>query len=235
MTVVAGADGCRSGWICIRKDLDTCTISDDAYETADALIHHQPAPAVLAIDIPIGLCSDGARHCDRLARQHLGRLRSSSVFPAPLRPLLKARTWEEAAHICKQLSGKSISKQVWGIFSKVREVDRLLGSEPGLQDRIAEVHPEVCFWAWNGETAMPFSKKSPEGRDSRQALVDDHFGESAFVAVRRKYRMKDVATDDILDAFAALWTAERIIRGQARTLPATEVRDPIGLRMRIMY
>lgn len=40
-----------------------------------------------------------------------------------------------------------------------------------------------------------------------------------------------MGTDDILDAFAALWTAERIFRGHARTLPDAVLRDSLGLRM----
>ncbi len=39
-----------------------------------------------------------------------------------------------------------------------------------------------------------------------------------------------VADDDIVDAFAALWTAERILRGDACTLPAAPPRERSALR-----
>jgi predicted RNase H-like nuclease len=82
---------------------------------------------------------------------------------------------------------------------------------------------------------MRFSKKSVEGRRCRRALVDAHFGPAAFDDVRRKFLVKCVATDDIVDAFAALWTAERIFRGLVKTLPEGEARDAKGLRMEIVY
>jgi predicted RNase H-like nuclease len=36
-------------------------------------------------------------------------------------------------------------------------------------------------------------------------------------------------------AFAALWTAERILRGEARSLPPEPSSDSVGLPMRMMY
>ncbi|MFL5635521.1 MAG: DUF429 domain-containing protein, partial [Gemmatimonadaceae bacterium] len=45
----------------------------------------------------------------------------------------------------------------------------------------------------------------------------------------------DAADDDILDAFAALWTAERVARGAAITLPhADPPMDSVGLPMRML-
>ena len=55
-------------------------------------------------------------------------------------------------------------------------------------------------------------------------------------AEQRSSRM--IATSamfDILDAFAALWTAERIAAGRARTLPEQPPMDDTGLPMRIVY
>jgi predicted RNase H-like nuclease len=69
----------------------------------------------------------------------------------------------------------------------------------------------------------------------RAALVDADFGPVAFLAVREKYRVKSVGTDDVFDAFAALWTAAHIFPGQARTLPTAVSRDRLGLRMEIVY
>ncbi len=233
MVLVAGADGCRAGWICVRRDLETGTISAEVYKTAHALIYQEPPPATLAIDIPIGLPERGARCCDRLARQQLG-LRRNSVFPAPLRSVLRAATWEEAAQISQRVCQKGISKQARGICSKVRDVDLLMNADPRLQQRVREVHPEVCFWAWNGNRPMPFAKKTAEGFADRRALVRRGFG-SAFDAVRKQRLAKDVCRDDILDAFAALWTAVRIFQGRALSFPAEELCDARGLRMEIVY
>jgi predicted RNase H-like nuclease len=42
------------------------------------------------------------------------------------------------------------------------------------------------------------------------------------------------APDDLLDALAAAWTAERMGRGLALTLPVEPARDPLGLRMEMV-
>lgn len=62
-----------------------------------------------------------------------------------------------------------------------------------------------------------------------------HFGEDAFDSVREQVRGKGVATDDIADAFAALWSANRILIGAADRLPAASQYDSLGLPMHIWY
>jgi predicted RNase H-like nuclease len=44
-----------------------------------------------------------------------------------------------------------------------------------------------------------------------------------------------VAADDIADAFAALWTANRLFAGIAQRLPSHAIRDSHGLPMHIWY
>ena len=94
---VAGADGCRAGWVVFR----VCGIS----KTSEALyaetsmkverglsnmLRDRPAGLVsFGIDIPIGLIDD-SRECDLKARELLGKPRSNSVFPAPCRASLSA-------------------------------------------------------------------------------------------------------------------------------------------------
>jgi predicted RNase H-like nuclease len=50
-----------------------------------------------------------------------------------------------------------------------------------------------------------------------------------------RYPVGLVAHDDILDGLVALWTAERIVRGEARTLPEDPPVDRYGLRMEMVY
>lgn len=40
-------------------------------------------------------------------------------------------------------------------------------------------------------------------------------------------------TDDLLDAFAALWTALRIVDGTALEIPTVPERDELGIPMRM--
>jgi predicted RNase H-like nuclease len=156
------------------------------------------------------------------------------VFPAPIRPVLAARSWEEACAIRSRVEGKRMSKQAWGIVDRIRAVDGELRARACLRQRVREVHPEVAFQGWNG-APLPSGKRSPPGREQRRRLVDRYFGPAAYEAVRARFLVRDVAHDDILDAFATLWSAERILRGTSRSLPERPPIDRCGLRMEIVY
>lgn len=227
-----GVDGCKAGWIAIARDGDD-GIDARCVATAAELFEATPHPDIVAIDVPIGLPDAGLRACDREARRLLGP-RRSSVFSAPLRGLLAARSWEEACAIRRRIESKGMSKQAWGIVAKIREVDALLRSRPALRGRIREVHPELSFRIWRGED-LAHSKKQAAGRRERRDLVDPHFGVGAFDAARAVVPRKHAADDDLLDAFAALWSAERILRGEAVALPAWRVVDGCGVGMEIVY
>jgi len=234
---VAGVDGCKSRWLCIARDLLTGGIEAQLFESAAQLADQDPLPGVIGWDIPIGLTEDGdGRVCDRAARLVLRAPRASSVFTAPIRAALAARSQDEASRITAQrCAGRRVPAQAFGIYAKVREVDDLLAARPSLRGRIREVHPEVCFWAWNGGVAIRASKKSEAGQRERVALVEAQFGAGSLARVRAQLAPLRAAADDILDAFAALWTAERIARGVARTLPEKPLCDARGLQMEIVY
>lgn len=93
-----------------------------------------------------------------------------------------------------------------------------------------EVHPEVCFYFWNGKRPLRYSKKSGFGFMERFRLIDSVFSGAAAV-VRDAVPRADASDDDILDAFAALWTAKRIRTGIAVRLPARDQSDAFGLPM----
>ena len=61
------------------------------------------------------------------------------------------------------------------------------------------------------------------------------FRSHAFADLRGGYRRGAVADDDLLDAFAALWSAQRLARGEARVLPSSPELDGTGLAMEILY
>jgi predicted RNase H-like nuclease len=229
--LAAGADGCSGGWICVTCD-GSGAVESSCFETAEALLAQQPRPDALAIDVPIGLPGRGARECDRAARAALGR-RRSSVFPAPPRPVLAAASWEEACRIREGIEGKRMSKQAWGIVAKIRAVDEALRREPARAQWVREVHPELCFARWRGAPLAHPKKRAP-GRAERLALVAAHFGADAFAAARLRHPRREAADDDLLDAFAALWSAERMLRGDAVSLPPSPPLDAFGLRMEIV-
>ena len=82
---------------------------------------------------------------------------------------------------------------------------------------------------------MAHKKKSKEGQAERYNLIVEYFGAEAVKETRTKYLTKHVGDDDIYDAFAALWTAERIYNENARVIPDPSPLDMMGLRMEMWY
>ncbi len=227
----AGVDGCKAGWLCVARE-GPGPITSACFASAEDLLRQEPRPDVLAIDIPIGLPERGPRECDRAARKVLGP-RRNSVFSAPLRAMLGASSWPQACAIRGRLEDRKMSKQAWAIVPKIRQIDAALRREPARAAWVREVHPEVSFWAWSG-AAMSHAKRKRPGHLERLALVSEYFGLAAFSSARLRYTKREVADDDILDAFAALWTAERILRGEGVRMPPDPPRDREGLWMEIV-
>lgn len=232
--LVAGADGCPGGWVVMALDLGNDAIWTRLCRTAEELVHLVPEPAMLAVDIPIGLPERGPRACDVEAARLLGPARRSCVFPAPIRPALGAPTRRAANALTRGLDGRGVSAQSWSIVPRIATLDRLLS--PALQRRVVETHPELAFLAWNGGRPLPHAKDTDPGRHERVRLINNHFGPKALESARAILDPADVADDDLHDAFAALWTADRIVAGTAVRIPADEPpADGLGLRMEMWY
>ena len=243
--MLIGVDGCRDGWVAVSR-VDSGQFRWRRIDTLADLFPEgkrgtprgcpfpmdEVLPRVVAVDIPIGLTRRGARLCDGEARARLGP-RRCCVFTPPIRPMLAARSHAEASAIRRRLEGKGMSIQAWGIVRKIVEVDRLLRRHPKYRRIVREAHPELCFSALNGGRPIAERKKSPEGHRRRVDLLRCAYG-SAILRALADRRTLGCEDDDILDAFATLWTAERIHRGQATTLPAEPPCDAHGLRMEIV-
>jgi len=189
----------------------------------------------LALDIPIGLTNSGPRECDKLARRLLGHPRRSSVFPAPIRPALEAQNRKQADEITRSIDGRGVGAQAFGLYARIREVDEIMRSDAQARGRIYEVHPELCFMAWNGGKPIKESKKSHLGMSIRLELIQSHFGKEVMKFIREVRQPSVVADDDIYDAFAALWTAERIQSGIAQVVPNPPGIDARGIQMGMWY
>lgn len=232
MTWVAGVDGCRAGWVVVLlKDRRARPHSPEVrlFQRWQEILAQTPSPAVLAVDIPIGLLDrprPGGRRCDQEARQLLGR-RASCVFSPPARSLFRATSYA-------QVRSRGLSAQAFGILPKVREVDRLM--TPGLQKVVREAHPELAFLHLAGHP-MRYNKKTASGRRERLRALKKRFPDVAgpFRQSLKRFRRQDVAPDDLLDAFALAWTALRVARGTAGRVPPYPPRDGRGLRMEIWY
>lgn len=233
MITVTGVDGCRIGWVAATQSLRSGDCSIEVFATFAALLASMPASEVIAVDIPIGLGDSAPRPADLAARRFLGS-RSSSVFPAPCRTSLDGSSYERASAISFQASGKKLSKQTYAIIPKIREVDVALRADSVARPRVVEVHPEVCFAALNGDQPLANSKKRSAGKQERLALLPAEY-QAAYATARPRWLHKEVATDDILDALAALWTAVRVHSGLARSFPPPPLaHDSEGLPMRIL-
>jgi len=168
---VVGVDGCPARWLCFHVDLSSGKTTVKILASITELCAQSDQTRLIAIDIPIGLPAKGARACDIAARKLLGKPRSSSVFPAPVRASLPAKTYEEAGMLSLRAHGKSLSRQAFELIPKIREVDGLM--TPELQASIFEVHPEVSFWALNGRRPLRYQKykKRRQGRTPRAAAT----------------------------------------------------------------
>jgi len=130
---------------------------------------------------------------------------------------------------------RMITQQVFHIFPKIREVDAAM--TPVLQDRVHEEHPEVCFWAMNGQVPLLHAKKT-KGRPSSQGIAfrEDLLRQAGFPLASlapATYRRADVGVDELIDACASAWSARRSLEGRSVSFPADPPRDARGLRMAI--
>lgn len=233
MAVVAGIDGCPAGWLCLIKNLSTGSVQARVLARISDLLELDPRPVVVLVDVPIGLTAAGPRTCDLKARALLKPPKASSVFPAPIRPTLAATSYDQACQIGAAADGRKMSKQLWAILPKIREVDTFLRSDPTLNQWVREVHPEVSFWAWNGDKAMVHPKKSSAGKAEREALVKPAYG-ATYTAAQSSLPRGQYRNDDLLDAFAALWSGERVVAGKELVIPDKPPVDSCGLRMEMV-
>jgi predicted RNase H-like nuclease len=233
MPNIAGVDGCPSGWIAAVEQTETHNVTAHVFLTFSDLTNALDA-AVIAIDIPIGLTDQGPRQCDLDARRRLGPKRGTSVFPAPIRSALSAATYAEANAASMAAQKKGIPQQAWAIYPKIREVDEALQTNVALRRRVFEVHPELTFSTWSGAPILP-AKRTPEGQAIRRALIASHFGPLAFESVRNQIQRKQASNDDIADAFAAVWTAQRVASGSSLTIPVDPPLDRVGLPMQMVH
>jgi predicted RNase H-like nuclease len=196
----------------------TWTVCADAAEVLAATA----GCAAVGVDIPLGLPTGAARRaCDEETARRLGRARSS-VFPAPPRPVLAARSYADACAVSQRLCGRKISLQSFHIGPKIMEWDTV-----ELPAHVVEVHPELVMRALAPETEFA-PKKSARGAGHRIAAlarwVDPALALADLPAGAR--------LDDVLDALAASWSAARWARGTAEVIGA-EVDDR-GRPMRVV-
>jgi predicted RNase H-like nuclease len=236
---LAGADGCVAGWIAafIRPEGGEARMR--IVPRFGDLVAAPERPTVVAVDIPVGLperTGAGGRAAENAVRPLLGA-RQSSVFSVPSRAAVYAADYHAACRIALVTSDppRKVSKQLFNIAPKMREVDECLRADTGLAARVFEVHPELAFWRLNGARALDEPKKV-QGRPYEPGL-----------ALRRRLLVRaglpaavvdasppaGAGPDDVLDALACAAIAQRIRAGRTQPFPDPPPRDAYGFSMAI--
>lgn len=234
---LAGVDGCPAGWIVafVRPAGDEVHI-DVVTRFADVLAATR---GIVAVDMPIGLperTGPGGRAAENAVRPLLGQ-RQSSVFSVPARAAITAADYAASCTAALATSDppRKVSKQLFNIAPKIREVDALLRLDAAAAARVFEVHPELAFWRLNGERPLSEPKKvksrchEPGLALRRCLLIADGLPAAAVEAKAPK----GARPDDLIDALACAAIARRLQAGTARPFPDPPPRDRYGLPMAI--
>ena len=209
-TRVAGVDVWKGQWLAV-------VLRDRVYESAyvasqisDLLVEIGEVKSV-GIDIPIGLASEKERReADAAARAFVGP-RRSSVFPTYPREVYEASTIQAARKVSLRLLGISISDQAYRLGERLLELERTVVG----RGNVWEVHPEVSFTAL-ANRHLKWPKTSWNGFHERFDLLQEA-GIEIPVSIAG---IGNAGTEDVLDATAAAWSAGRIAKGTASSLPS---------------
>lgn len=236
---LAGVDGCAAGWLVafVRARDEQARVG--IFRGFVEIVAAPEAPAIIAVDIPIGLparASRGGRAAENAVRPLLGG-RQSSVFSVPSRAAVYANDYGAACRVARATSdpSRAVSKQLYMIAAKIREVDSALRSDLTLARRVFEVHPEVSFWQLNGQRSLDQPKRvkgrpyAPGLELRRRLLVADGLSTASVYTAPPD----GAAADDVVDALACAAIARRIFLRTARPFPDPPPVDEFGLPMAI--
>jgi predicted RNase H-like nuclease len=215
-------DGAPGGWVVAR--VGAGRVEWSVVRSAADVLAVTAGCAAVGVDIPLGLPAGAApRACDVACARRLGRARSS-VFPAPPREVLAAATPDAARAVARRLTGRAISLQTFHIGPRIRDWDGL----PTLPDGVVEVHPEVSLRALAPQVGFA-PKKTARGAGQRVAALSRWVDPAAALGDLPA----GARLDDVVDALAAAWSAQRWARGVAEVLGDGELDDR-GRPMRVV-
>jgi len=222
-TVLAGVEPCRDGWLVVSAKLQRVSMYPEPPQlmaTFAEVLDYRPAYAFIAVHCPIGLLSQavpGGRRCDREARRVLGHRRGAAIVSPPTLAAVAAGTQDGLSAVTRAL------------LPRIREVQRDVASYH--QKLVYEVHPELGFYQLNGERPLRFSKRTPEGREERLAIVRQRI---PGIDRSLENRPTGVTIPQLLDACADLWTARRIAARAIVRLPEDPEWNEDGMRMELV-
>ncbi len=226
---IVGVDGCRRGWLVVEAN---CDLSMAELHVAPKWDDITSTARIVAVDMPIGLARNGVRQCEVEARKLISPC-GPRVFKTLPRGALRfaQENWIAANQWSKAQGFGGISKQIWNIRPKIKEIDRAIGPED--QTRIVEAHPELAFARLNNGKPLD-SKHTRAGLDARQQILR-RAGFTNLDGWLRALRGKGAKADDLYDACVLVLTARNFLRGAGKEVPRVEERDSRGLKMAIGY
>lgn len=195
-----GIDGSAKRWAIV-------SLVNSRFSRATLVESLTPPPAIctgadaLGIDIPLSSPKTGKRWAESEARRLLPG-RSSSVFSTPPADVLAEPTYQDALDLARRAYGYGISAQAYSLRHAIADA-----RSSGLV--LHEVHPELTFAHMNGGGLA--SKKSWTGMQQRLGLL----ARNEIVLPPELGPAGKIPPDDLIDACAAAWTAERIATGKA--------------------
>jgi len=216
-----GIDGFRGGWVAVYIDEKGGRYFDYSH-SLDNLIAVPHTRAM--IDLPVGLPDRGYRQCDVEARELVG----SRVFLGARWGVWGFEHYKDANEHYWGKGDKGISRQLWCIRSKLREVN--IPMSPARQAKLKETHPELVFWRLAGGNLH--NKKSETGRQQRLRLLREQ-GISEIDLWLKMRQETGIARDDMIDACVCALAA----RDSKDRLPRTKKspKDRRGIRMEMWY
>jgi predicted RNase H-like nuclease len=227
-----GLDGYKKGWVCVTIDERGGSHVDFLRDIQEL---NQRSYEMAMIDIPIGLPEADKRQCDLCAREIL-KVDRNRVFTGARRPLLDhCCDYDEANSLGRKLevggkAGDGVSKQLFCILKKIKEVDAFLS--PDRQNYLRECHPELVFRRLKGDPVP--NKHTPGGLEVRRNLLKPYF--TGLDELIEKRIGKGAKEDDVLDACACAIAARDCATGKNNVVPRKPVPcDGKKLKMQIWY
>ncbi|MDF2871454.1 MAG: hydrolase [Anaerocolumna sp.] len=226
-----GVDGCKGGWV--AAILNRGELEINKYNNIYDIVNEYPDFDEIFIDMVIGLASS-KNHIrpDTYARQ-LIKERAATIFPAPCRQAVYAKTVAAAYEENERVMGKKFTPLTVGIIPKIREIDSFLQDNLKYRNVMKESHPEVCFAQLNGRTLLT-KKSEVEGLEERIHLLAKYIPELSIIKLSALTKSLKCKIDDIVDALCLTVSANIAAQGYFKIIPENPMIDETGLLMQMV-
>lgn len=229
-----GIDVCKGKWVAVALTENSFEVNK--FNSIEEICNRYEESNSIIIDIPIGLPENiNDVRPEAEARKYL-KGKASSIFNVPCRQAVYMKDHESVNEKNKEVLGKGISRQSFGICSKIKEVDEFLNKAPKWKNKLLEGHPEICFSILNNGKAVLENKTKPEGQQKRLEVLKKYYSKSDLVI--QKY-LKDVPSrkkiDDVIDALCLAVMGTIGLENKFETIPKEPMEDKRGIKMQMIF